>query len=121
MPKYNRTDTNLNDYLDSVSRTDIVGDAVVFLSGKNPDINGSAEDLWGEGGSLVYLSSAETMEVASSSAADTSAGTGARLLFISGTDDDSTSIFEVVAMNGTSNVTTANAYKRINSSIVFTV
>lgn len=121
MPKFNPADTNLNDYLDSVSRGDIVGDGVVFLSGKNPDINGSAEDLWSEGGSLVYLSSAETMEVASSSAADTSAGTGARLLFISGTDDDSVSIFEVVAMDGTSNVTTANAYKRINSSIVFTV
>lgn len=121
MPKFNPGDTDRNDYMDSVSRGDVVGDSVVFLSGKNPDINGSAEDLWSEGDSLIYLSSAETMEVTSTSPADTSAGTGAQALFISGTNDNSETIFEIISLNGTSDVTTVNAYKRINASIVFSV
>ena len=119
MAKYNRTDTNLNDYLDSVSRGDIVGDSVVFISGKNADINGTAEDLWGESTSLTYLTSAETMEVNSSSAADTSAGTGMQSIVIFGSGDDNEALFEIVTMNGTSDVTTVNAYKRINSVLGF--
>jgi hypothetical protein len=60
------------------------------------------------------LSSAETMEVASSSASDTLAGTGARAIFVIGIGSDGASASETVLMNGTTDVTTTNSYLFIN-------
>lgn len=90
--------------------------------GYNADIDSaSAETIWSVGGTLDSLSSAETLEISSSSTNDTSAGTGARSVIIYGIDADSLSQIEVVTMNGTTDVTTSNSWLGINRISVYLV
>lgn len=72
------------------------------------------EDIWDEGGVLSYLTNAETMSVASTSINDTnSSGTGARKILINGLDNDYNLSSEVLNLNGTTPVITANSYLRL--------
>ncbi len=80
--------------------------------GFNADVSTTFEDIWSAGGNLSYLSSAETIEIASSSANDTSAGTGAQKVKIFGVDANYVAIEEEVTLNGISDVTTTNSYLR---------
>lgn len=83
--------------------------------GRNTDIDtGSVpEDLWGGGGTYTgILSSAETLDVFSSDAADTAAGTGARTVQLVGLDANWEPQTETVTMNGTSTVVTSNTWLR---------
>lgn len=72
-----------------------------------------AEDIWYEGGTLSYLSSAETLNVVSASTDDTLAGTGARYILINGLDNDYNMVSETIVTNGTTNVETSNEYLRV--------
>lgn len=69
--------------------------------------NGSTEDLWSYGGTLQYLSSAERMDVVSSSASDTLA------IVVQGVDQDYNMINDLVVLNGTTPVKTNLAFLRI--------
>lgn len=114
MPKFNPADTNLNDYMDSISRGDIVGVGVRLIEGVNRDIDtASEEDLWFEGGSLSYLSSAETMSVVSTSINDDTGGTGATTLFIQGLDASFSVVTEIITLDGQTPVITSNSFYRI--------
>ena len=88
--------------------------------GFNPAIVDSLEDIWNAGGVLEYLSSAETMDIVSSSANDTAAGTGARTIEVAGVDNDCNPVYEIVTMNGGTEVTTVNAFYRVNRMRVMT-
>lgn len=102
----------------------IPGWSVVNRQGRNTDVTsgGVPEDIWNGGG--VYTGfptgSAETVQVFSSSANDTSAGSGARTVRLEGLDANFIEISEVVTLNGTTAVTTTNLWKRVNRLIVLT-
>jgi len=92
----------------------------VYKFGQNADVGNSLETIWLEGGLYAYPPSATTMTVSSSDANDTSAGTGARTIQISGLDGDYNEISETIILNGQTPVTTSNSYLRMNRAIVLT-
>jgi hypothetical protein len=89
-----------------------------FKFGFNPDIDDSLETVWAQGGLYSYLASASVLKVSSSSTADTSAGTGARTVELSGLDTNYDEISETVTLNGQTAVNTTNEFLRINRMVV---
>ena len=98
------------------------GKELKFASGFNDDIDtANTEIIATQGGvSYPYPTSADTLDIASSSALDTIAGTGARALRIEGLDANRLEITEDIALDGTSTVVTALSYIRVNSVAVIT-
>ena len=92
--------------------------------GRNPDcdIDSTPEDIWSVGGLYTGFptSGFETLNIVSTSVNNTSAGTGARTVYIQGLDSDFNEISETVSLNGTTPVTTSNFYSRINEAYVLT-
>ena len=70
--------------------------------------------------SYTFPTSAAVCQVFSSSANDTSAGTGARTVFVKGLNGSFVEVSETVTMNGTSNVNTTNSYIRVNEFYILT-
>ena len=64
-----------------------------------------------------WLTSASTLQVSSSSANDTAAGSGTRTVRIIGLDANYSSVTEVVTMNGVTPVVTANSFLRVNTFV----
>ncbi len=89
-----------------------------FKFGFNSDVDDSLETVWAQGGLYSYLASASVLKVSSSSTADTSAGTGARTVEISGLDTNYDEISETVTLNGQTAVNTTNEFLRINRMVV---
>jgi hypothetical protein len=89
-----------------------------FKFGFNSDIDDSLETVWAQGGLYSYLASASVLKVSSSSTADTSAGTGARTVELSGLDTNYDEISETVTLNGQTAVNTTNEFLRINRMVV---
>lgn len=110
------------DYFMLVSRGNVTGQLAVLINGHNTAIGTTQEDIWEEGGTRSWLTAAETMNIASSSASDdgSPAGVGARTVFIEGLDGSWNVQSETVTMNGVTNVLTANSYLRINTMVVAT-
>lgn len=73
-------------------------------------------NLWALQTAWVPLTAATTMELLSSSAADASAGTGCRSVFVQGLDNNYNQLSESVVPNGVSVVALANSYIVINSA-----
>lgn len=105
----------------------IGGKEVGVKFGRNPDIDTTStpEDVWNGGD--VYTGqptsfTPETVDVFSSDANDTSAGTGARTVRISGLKTSTSTAYETedIIMNGTTAVTSASTWWRINSAQVLT-
>lgn len=88
--------------------------------GYNNAVGTSQEEIWNVGGIEAYLSSAETMNIASTSGDDDGnpEGTGAHTLTIFGLDDDWLPIQETITLNGMSNVLTSNSYLRVFRMVV---
>ena len=84
------------------------------------DAGTSFETVWAQGDIYVYPSAATVMKISSSSASDTSAGTGARTIAIFGLDADYNEISETVILNGQTAVNTVNSYLRITRMFVIT-
>lgn len=103
-----------------ISLEHVTGYKSIVIEGNNEDIDTGTEDIWSEGGNLVYLTAAETMNIASDDAADTSADTGARTVEVRGLDGAYLEIEETVILNGVSNVLTSNSYLRVFSIEVLT-
>ena len=74
----------------------------------------SWEDIHPTGGDINWLTTAGTVEVLSSDAADTAAGLGVRSVEIHGLSATGEDQDEIIAMNGTSAVTSALTYIRVN-------
>lgn len=90
--------------------------------GYNPTVGTTEAEIWNQGGIEAYLTSAETMNIASTDANDDGdpASTGARTLQIFGLDDSYLEINETITLNGTTNVTTSNSYLRVFRMVVLT-
>jgi hypothetical protein len=99
-----------------VARGQITGHSPVYIFGFSTSVGSSAlgpcwEGLTQSGGYYAYPSSAVQMTVASTSASDDTT----KSIKISGLDANYNMLTETIALNGTSNVTTVNAFLRINS------
>jgi len=92
----------------------------IYKFGQNSVVGNSVETIWQQGGLYSYPPSATTMTVSSSNTNDTSAGTGARTVLISGLDEDYNEISETITLNGQTAVTTTNSFLRVNRGIVLT-
>lgn len=102
------------------ARGQITWHTPVVVFGYNPDVDTAPETVWPGDGLLPFPSSPIQMSVSSASANDTSAGTGARTIYISGLDANHNSVSEIVTMNGQTAVTTVNSYLHINDAYVMT-
>lgn len=100
------------DYYLEVARGNVTGMTALNKFGSNSDIDTGTEDVWTGGGTWVAPTTARVHDIVSSSASDdgSPAGTGAQTITISGLDANWLEISEVVTMNGTTNVATANSY-----------
>lgn len=103
-----------------VSRGQIENHTPVVVFGYNSDIDSAAETVWPHGGILLSPTTAIQLSVSSASANDTSAGTGARTVFLSGLNSNHEQIQEIVTLNGQTAVTTVNSYLHINNCYVVT-
>lgn len=93
--------------------------------GRNSDIDtAAAEDVWEGGGTYSGFPTGapETVEVFSGSANDTSAGTGARTVRITGLKTSSSAAYETedLTLNGTTAVTSSSTWYRVNRMVVLT-
>jgi len=89
--------------------------------GHNTAVGASYETIWCKSTLYAYLTSADTIDVVSDDAADTSTGTGARTVFIGGLDSDYNMQSEIVTMKGATPVETVNKYLRVYGAKVITV
>lgn len=81
---------------------------------------GQTRDVWDNVDDLVYLGSAETINVKSSDPGDNPGGLGAHTVLILGLDNDLLEIQEVITLDGITDVPTVNEYKRIYRMVVVT-
>lgn len=102
-----------------VARGAVPGYRSVGNVGINPAVGKTPEDAWDVGGRFVFPTGAETWEILSDVANDSSAGTGARTVIISGLDTSYIEQTEIVSLNGTTPVTTTRTdWFRISSVVV---
>lgn len=104
-----------------ISRGQIDGHTSVIVFGYNQDIDTTEESVWPDGGTVPHITTATVMKVSSTSANDTSAGTGARTVYISGLDGNYNVVSETVTLNGQTEVNTTNSYLAINDMQVMSV
>ncbi len=88
--------------------------------GYNLDVDSAAEEVIASfGGTFAVMTTADTLDVVSSDADDVdTTGTGARQILIVGIGSDGLSQQEVVALNGTTPVTTSNTWLGVNRAYV---
>jgi len=103
-----------------VLRGQIDGHTAVFVSGYNTSVGTTYETIWSESTVYAYPASASVMEISSSSANDTAAGTGARTVTIYGLDGNYNQINETVSLNGQTAVNTTNSFLRVLHMLVNT-
>jgi hypothetical protein len=89
-----------------VAKGNVPGHAGRTVVGSNPAVGLTVEDVWDPGGVLTYPTVGEQLEVSSTDANDTSAGTGARTVKLFYQDDNYVRQEETIALNGVSVVTT---------------
>lgn len=118
--RYDAFATRPSDYRYEVARGLRQGRTTWNKWGYNEDIDtAAAEVVWPIGGSLTKLTTASTLSVVSTSASDTSGGTGANSIIIYGIDANRLSQTEVVTMNGLTPVVTANTWLGVNRMAIF--
>lgn len=82
----------------------------VALNGQASNTGTTENPIWDAGGGSSYaqMTAGTALEVLSSSASDTSAGTGARTITVEGLDSNYTQFTETVTLNGTTPVALSN-------------
>jgi hypothetical protein len=91
--------------------------------GYNLDVDLAAQEtLCSFGGLLTILTTASTLDIVSTSTDDVNTtGTGAWSVVVYGIDANRISQIEVIALNGTTPVTTANSYLGVNRIAIYAV
>jgi len=116
----NNVNRELEFYLD-VAAGNIAGVSNVSKFGYNPSVGSvTYESIWEGSNAYPWQTVADQLEVLSSDANDTSAGTGARTVELQGLDSSWNSLTETITMNGTSAVTTTGSFLRIFRARVVT-
>lgn len=105
----------VNDYFTSIAEGLVVDHTPVDRLGFNGAVGTSSETVWNGSNAYVFPTVAQQMELVSSSAQDSTNGTGARIVVITYLDDTYTERTEEVSLNGTSVVSTnATNILRVN-------
>ncbi len=103
------------DFLLLASMGKIPDCSIVHIAAHKHDLDADTEEtLWHHSTDFVSLASAERLDVVSTSANDTSAGTGLRSVLIVGLDENHLEIQEIIILNGTSPVKTTNSFIFVN-------
>ena len=119
--KSNLTQDHTLDVYTAVSLGLVDGVSRVTALGNRVGINtGVPEDVWTGGLDYPWMSAATSLEIVSDNAADTSSGTGARTVTISGLDTNFRQVSQTVSMNGTTAAAIPTQLIRINSARVLT-
>jgi len=104
-----------NDYF-AIAKGEVSDSSVVFLSGKNPQVDAATvpETIWNVGGLYPWSAwngGGKTLYVASTSASDT------YFVQLSGLDANYNQITETLTLQGTTHVATTQDFYRLNSAI----
>lgn len=126
---FNNTTINTNvtggiskDFYFEVASGNIEGYSSVNKFGHNPTSTTGGEDVWMGGGTYAfYPTTAQSMEIVSSSGLDDSAGIGARQVMVFGLDENWAEISETVSLSGTTPVNLQEDYIRMYRAIVLEV
>jgi hypothetical protein len=102
-----------------VARGQISFHQSIFQFGQAPTVT-TAQSIWPGSGVYAFPAAATVMKISSGSANDTSAGTGARTIRITGLNSSYNVISEIVSLSGQTAVDTTNTYLRINDFEVLT-
>ena len=102
----------------AISRGHSIGYRTLYKFGYNPDVDTQEETVWGNAGNYIWLDSAVTMFVSSTSANDSGTGIGARTILIQGLDENYNEIEETITLNGQTQVATQLSYLRVYRSFV---
>lgn len=102
------------DFALQVARGQIPGHSAISIFGYNPDVDTTEESIWPDGGTVPHPTLASVLKISSSSADDTSAGTGARTVTIVGLDGSYNQVSESITLNGQTAVNTTNSYLYVN-------
>jgi len=108
--------TSPEDFDLQVTNGQLAGHSCVHKFGHNDAVGSPEEDIWSVGGTLTWLEANTALEVISTGN-DTSAGSGARTIFIEGLDANFDPQTETVTLNAGTQAT-ANSYTRINRAYV---
>jgi hypothetical protein len=103
-----------------VARGQIQGHRNVTVFGFNPDVDTTQVSVWPLPSLITFPASAIQMTVSSTSANDTSAGTGARTVVVQGLDANYNEVTETVTLNGQTAVTMTASLLRVNYAYVAT-
>lgn len=108
------------DHIFAVSNGDVPGQSVFSLYGYNAEIDTGTvpEDVKANGGLFDWPAAAEPLEIVSTSADDTAAGIGARLVMLRGLDANFDEVTEMVPTAGLGVATSVNSYIRLNDARV---
>jgi hypothetical protein len=107
------------DYRSEVAMGKRLGRTTWNKFGFNNDVDaGAAEVVASFGGAFNIMTTADTLDVVSTSANDAAAGTGAISILIDGIDENFLRQTEVVALNGVTPVTTINQWLGVNRAVV---
>jgi hypothetical protein len=104
-----------------VARGQIFGHSVIHVFGHNPDVDTTEVTIWPATGLLTHPAAPTIMTISSSSADDTSAGTGARTVYILGINGTGGFVSETVTLNGQTAVNTVHEYDAIETMSVTSV
>ncbi len=106
------------DYLYDIAEGNISGHTAFSKFGRVSGISNNLVDIWaGEGGTpsiYTFATTTERLSIVSTSASDSSAGTGIRTFMIVGLDSNYNEIQETVLMNGITATTTTQSFLRVN-------
>lgn len=121
-PTRSRRLDNVIDLIDIGFAGESTGYARANALGHNPDADTGTlpEDIWTGGGVYPWMTAATSLEIVSSSANDTAAGTGARSVTVSGLDFSGNPVTTVVTLNGTTAVALSVQLYRVNLASVRT-
>ena len=89
----------IEDFNLQIARGQIQGHTGLIIFGYNPDVDTTIESVWPDGGVVPHPTVASVLKISSSSANDTSAGTGARTVYIEGLDSNYNVISETVTLD----------------------
>ncbi|MDT8337329.1 MAG: hypothetical protein RQ856_05835 [Candidatus Izemoplasmatales bacterium] len=106
---------NSFNYLYGIAEGDILGHTALLKFGTRTSVAANTPSIIWEGtnANYTYLTSAEQLQVTSSSAQDGVGGTGFLTMTLIGLDANFLEITETVTMNGLTQVTTTNSFIRI--------
>lgn len=96
-----------------VSRGRIPPITSIHKFGHNNSVSTTLETVWPGSVQYTYLASEAPLTLSSGDVDDTSAGAGARTVFVEGLDGNYNEVTETISLNGQTGVTTVNSYLRI--------